>query len=222
MVLKRDGAPAAEITRARDACVHAARTWHVFASIAGPTVVARGVRRITPAAGEPALPGTVPPLVPLKDPSGIALPAKKDDTWRAPIAPGYAEWIWRDNSSKDQVAGYALAALWLWDALRSDAAAPKDVVDALVTDLVRFVAERDITAHAYRGSHDGHRERGVEAVLQQRSRFSSLGAPRRRTIASVTTSKVVGATRTRGLYEAPPGRRVRSRIHETGRATDGV
>ncbi len=142
MVLKRDGADATTIAGARDACVRAARTWHVFASIAGPTVVARGVRRVTPLAGEPALPGVTPPLVPLKDGSGNPLPAGgKPDTWRAPVAPGFEQWIWRDNSSKDQVAGYALAALWLWDALREDAAAPKDVVDALAVDLARFAKE---------------------------------------------------------------------------------
>lgn len=142
MVLKRDGADAAKVADARDACVRAARTWHVFASIGGPTVVARGVRRITPLASEPALPGAVPPLVPLKDMDGKPLPAGgKPDTWRAPVAPGFEQWIWRDNSSKDQVAGYALAALWLWDALRGDASAPKDVVDTLATDLARFAKE---------------------------------------------------------------------------------
>jgi hypothetical protein len=141
MVLKRDNASAAEITRARDACIRAARTWHVYASIGGPGVVARGVRRVTPLAGEPALPGTVPPLVPLKDGLGAPLPASKTDTWRAPVASGFDGWIWLDNTSKDQLSGYALGVLWLWDALRTDASAPKDVVDALVTDLVGFAKE---------------------------------------------------------------------------------
>lgn len=141
MVLKRDNAPASEITRARDACIRAARTWHVFATIGGPGVVARGVRRVTPLAGEPALPGTPPALVPLKDGGGNPLPASKTDTWRAPVASGFDGWIWVDNTSKDQLSGYALGVLWLWDALRTDAAAPKDVVDALVTDLVSFAKE---------------------------------------------------------------------------------
>lgn len=141
MVLKRDNAPAAEITRARDACIRAARTWHVFAAIGGPGVVARGVRRVTPLAGEPALPGTVPTLTPLKDGGGAPLPASKTDTWRAPVASGFDGWIWVDNTSKDQLSGYALGVLWLWDALRTDTAAPKDVVDALVTDLVSFAKE---------------------------------------------------------------------------------
>lgn len=141
MVLERDNAPAAEITRARDACIRAARTWHVFASIGGPTVVARGVRRITPLAGEPALPGATPALVPLKDGMGSPLPSSKTDTWRAPVASGYDGWIWVDNTSKDQLSGYALGVLWLWDALRNEPSAPKDVVDALVTDIVRLAKD---------------------------------------------------------------------------------
>jgi hypothetical protein len=72
---------------------------------------------------------------------GNPLPASKTDTWRAPVASGYDGWIWVDNTSKDQVSGYALGVLWLWDALRNDASAPKDVVDALVTDIVLFAKE---------------------------------------------------------------------------------
>ncbi len=137
MVLRRDGASAQEIAAARDTCVRAARTWHVFGAIAGPDSIARGVRRITPLAGEPALPGSPPDLVPLADANG-ALPANKGDTWRAPVAPGFDDWIWVDNTSKDQVSGYALAVLWLWDALRADPNAPQDVVDAMAADLGRF------------------------------------------------------------------------------------
>jgi hypothetical protein len=138
MVLKRDNAPADEIARARDACVRAARTWHVFGAIAGPGTIARGVRRIAPIGSEPALPGAIPELVPLKDSSGNALPAKKGETWRAPVAPGFDGWIWKDDTSKDQVSGYALAIVWLWDALKGDPAAPQDVVTAMAEDLVRF------------------------------------------------------------------------------------
>lgn len=138
MVLKRDGAPTAEIDRARAAAVRAAKTWHVFGTIAGPDSIARGVRRVTPEAGSTALPGAPPALVPLKDGGGNPLPAQKSDAWRAPIASGLSDWIWRDNSSKDQVAGYALAVLYLWDALQGDAAVPKSVSDDIAADLVRF------------------------------------------------------------------------------------
>jgi hypothetical protein len=141
LVLRRDKAPAADVARARDACVRAARTWHVFGAIAGPGAIARGVRRVAPEGAEPALPGPAPELIPLKDGAGNALPAKKVDSWRAPVAPGFDGWVWTDNSSKDQVAGYALAVLWLWDALHLDAEAPKAVVDDLAQDLARFAKE---------------------------------------------------------------------------------
>ncbi len=138
LVLQRDGAPGAEIARARDACVRAARTWHVFGTIAGPGRVARGVRRVVPEAGQPALPGTPPGLVPLKDSGGAPLPASKSDTWRAPVASGLSDWIWIDNTSKDQVAGYALAVTWLWEALHDDAAVPPGVASDMASDLVAF------------------------------------------------------------------------------------
>lgn len=138
MVLKRDGAPAAEIDRARAAAVRAAKTWHVFGTIAGPDSIARGVRRIVPETGTTPLPGATPALVALKGPDGKALPASKGDTWRAPVASGLSEWIWRDNSSKDQVAGYALAVLYLWDALHDDPAVPKSVASDIANDLGRF------------------------------------------------------------------------------------
>ncbi len=138
LVLRRDGAPDAEIERARDACVRAAESWHVFATIAGPGTVARGVRRVVPAAEEPTLPGVIPERVPLADGDGEPLPEDKTDTWRAPVAVGLDDWIWLDNSSKDQVSGYALAALYLWDALRNEPSAPAAVVDALADDLARL------------------------------------------------------------------------------------
>jgi MYXO-CTERM domain-containing protein len=57
--------------------------------------------------------------------------------WRAPVgdSPG---WIWFDDTSKDQVSGYALAAAWLWDALRDDPMVPKQVTDDLAADLAAF------------------------------------------------------------------------------------
>lgn len=138
LVLKRDGAPAEEIARAREACLRAAESWHVFGTIAGPGTVARGVQRIVPREGEPDLPGEVPELVPLADANGDPLPEDKVDTWRAPVAEGLEEWIWIDNTSKDQVSGYALAVLWLVEALRGDPEAPQEIVDALADDLARF------------------------------------------------------------------------------------
>jgi hypothetical protein len=139
MVLRRDGASTTEIAAARDAAVKAARAWHVYRSIGGPGVVARGVRRTTPLdPTAPPLPGTVPTTVPLHDGQGNPLPTTKTDTWRDPVAPGYAGWIWIDDTSKDQVSGYALAAAWLWDALQGDPAVPADVTQNLANDLLAF------------------------------------------------------------------------------------
>ncbi len=138
MYLRGTGAPAADVARARDATVRAARAWHVYGTIGGPGVVARGVRRIKAEQPGETLPGTLPALVPLKDGSGNPLPTKKEPVWRAPVAPGFADWIWFDDTSKDQVSGYALAVTWLWDALHDDPAAPKDLAALLAADLGLF------------------------------------------------------------------------------------
>ncbi len=140
MVLEAEGAPKEEIDRARAAAVRAARAWHVYANIGGPGVIARGIRRITPwNAGDPPFPGQTPELVPLKDASGNPLPAEKKATWRAPVAPGYDGWIWYDDTSKDQVSGYLLGAMFLWDALKDDPAVPPEVTADLAKDAAAFV-----------------------------------------------------------------------------------
>jgi MYXO-CTERM domain-containing protein len=140
MVLERDGAPAAEIAAARTAAINAARAWHVYGSIGGPGVVARGVRRTTPLdPTAPPLPGGTPPATtPLKDAQDNPLPMPKNGVWRDPVVPGLSGWIWNDDTSKDQVSGYALAAAWLWDALEGDPAVPTDVTQNLAADLVVF------------------------------------------------------------------------------------
>jgi hypothetical protein len=139
MVLRRDGAAADEIARARASAIRAARAWHVFGSIGGPGVVARGIERLRPEnPKDPPLPGTPPATVALSDGAGHALPATKDNTWRAPVAPGFEDWIWLDDTSKDQVVGYALAVAWLSDALAGDAAVPAQVTQDLSNDLAAF------------------------------------------------------------------------------------
>ena len=140
MVLRRDGATPNELAAARAAAIRAARAWHVYGSIGGPGVVARGIRRIRPEnPQDPPLPGgPVPTPLPLKDDAGHPLPAQKGDSWRAPVSTGFDDWIWLDNTSKDQVVGYALAVLWLWDALFGDPKVPSDVVKNLADDLAAF------------------------------------------------------------------------------------
>jgi len=146
ITLKAQGASAAEIDRARAAAVRAAQAWHVYGAIGGPGVVARGVRRIAPwSAGDPPFPGLVPLTVPLKDAQDMPLPAKKDNTWRDPVG-AFPGWIWLDDTSKDQVSGYALAAAWLWDALHDDPAVPKGVTDDLAADLSAFARQLMLVA----------------------------------------------------------------------------
>ncbi len=136
--LRAENAPAAEIDSARASAVRAAQAWHVYGAIGGPGVVARGVRRMTPwNAGDPPFPGTPPQIVPLFDASNNPQPATKAAVWRAPVG-AFPGWVWMDDTSKDQVSGYALAAAWLWDALQGDAAVPAGVTDALAADLVAF------------------------------------------------------------------------------------
>lgn len=137
--LVKSGAPETELAPARNAVVRAANAWIVYGSIGGPGVVARGVRRVKPLeAGAPPIPGAIPELVPLKDSSGKALPEKKTPVYRAPVASGMDGWIWVDDTSKDQVIGYALATVWLYDALRDDPMAPPGLADKLAQPLVAF------------------------------------------------------------------------------------
>lgn len=139
ITLRAEKAPAAEIAAARKAAIRAAQAWHVYGAIGGPGVVARGVRRFSPwAAGDPPFPGTTPEPVPLDNGAGKPLPDPKEAVWRAPVADGFDGWIWMDDTSKDQVSGYALAAAWLWDALHDDPEAPKEVSEALAADLTAF------------------------------------------------------------------------------------
>ena len=81
------------------------------------------------------MPAATPDVLPLADGSGAPQPPDKHAVWRAPVAPGFDDWIWFDDTSKDQVSGYALAAAWLWDALHDDPEAPADVSEAQATDL---------------------------------------------------------------------------------------
>jgi MYXO-CTERM domain-containing protein len=138
MVLRAAGAPQAELDAARRSAVRAAQAWHVYGAIGGPGVVARGVRRLDPwSSGDPPFPGTAPALTPLKDAAGDPLPAPKAGVWRAPVG-AFPGWVWMDDTSKDQVSGYALAAAWLWDALHDDPAVPAQVSADLAADLAAF------------------------------------------------------------------------------------
>lgn len=139
LALRASGAPEADVAVARNAAIRAAKAWHVYATIGGPGVIARGIRKLTPEGTDPTPPGGAPEIVPLKDASGKALPESKKAVWRAPVAAGLSDWVWMDDTSKDQVSGYMLGALWLWEALKDDPAAPQDVLTQLGQDATVFV-----------------------------------------------------------------------------------
>jgi hypothetical protein len=134
-VLRDSGAPQADVDRARDDLVRAMRGLHWYHQVTGvPGVVARGLRRITPESGEPALPGVPPEVVPLKDGSGNPLPADKENSWRGDNSGALPFLIWEDNTSKDQLDGWVFALGAAYDVAKDDPSIPKDVVDALVAD----------------------------------------------------------------------------------------
>ena len=136
--LRAENAPQAQIDSARASAVRAAQAWHVYGAIGGPGVVARGVRRMQPwNAGDPPFPGAAPQIVPLFDSSNNPLPMPKAAVWRAPVG-NFPGWVWMDDTSKDQVSGYALASAWLWDALQGDPNVPAGVTGDLAADLVAF------------------------------------------------------------------------------------
>lgn len=137
--LRREGAPEAEIAPARASAVRAAQAWHVYGAIGGPGVAARGIRRVAPwSPGDPPFPGAPVDVVPLKDAGGSPMPADKKPVWRAPVASGFDGWVWFDDTSKDQVSGYALGAMWLWDALADDPAVDPQVRADLASSLLAF------------------------------------------------------------------------------------
>ena len=134
-VLRDGGAPAAEVDRARTQLVAAMRGLHWYTQVTGvPGVMARGIRRITPEAGEPPLPEEPPMTVPLFDASGNPQPAVKEPTWRDDASGQLPFLVWLDDTSKDQVDGYIFALGAVYDVVADDSTIPADAVAALVED----------------------------------------------------------------------------------------
>lgn len=141
-VLRDSGAPAALVDEARQQLMAAMRGLHWYMQVTGePGVIARGLQRITPEAGEPPLPGTVPPTVPLTDASGNPQPAKKQPTWRADRSGKLPFLIWLDDTSKDQFDGYVFALGAVYDVTAKDPDIPATLLDPLVAD-ARALAQR--------------------------------------------------------------------------------
>jgi hypothetical protein len=213
IVLKKSGAPESELARARDAVVRAANAWIVYGSIGGPGVVARGIRRIKPLeAGAPAIPGTVPELVPLRDGSGNPLPTKKSPVYRAPVAKNMDGWIWVDDTSKDQVIGYALATVWLYDALRDDPMAPPGLADRLAAPLVAFA----------RALMKVVPEKGIDMFARDADgRLTSFGDLNDRLITSAGDPLPEESTLRNGFNAAMGAAMVRAAFHVSGQQDIG-
>lgn len=145
MVLRDQGGSAAEVAEARGILIRALDGLHWYHQVTGVSgVVARGIRRKTPAAGDPKMPGTLPTLVPLKDSTGNPLPSKKEPTWRADNSGKLPFLIWEDDCSKDQIDGYIFALGAVYDAMRGDNTFSSAKVDRLKADALA-IAKRLMT-----------------------------------------------------------------------------
>jgi hypothetical protein len=137
-VLRVGPARETELAQARSAATEAARAWHRLASIGGSAALARGVRRVRAAPGEPEPPGAPPIPVPMKDATGAPLPPIKAPAWRSPAQVADADWLWLDDARREHYVGWALALAWLWDELLDDPSVPESVTDALADDALRI------------------------------------------------------------------------------------
>jgi hypothetical protein len=138
--LRDSGAKEEEVKIARDRVIKAMKSWHVFTDITGGKGgIARGIRRIKPEnQADPAIPGKIPEVIPLADEKGNPLPAQKQAVWRADVSGKYPDWIWMDDTSKDQTDGFIFALGVLWDAVAEDDAIPADLKDTLQEDAVKI------------------------------------------------------------------------------------
>ncbi len=134
-VLRDSGAPRARVDEARNQLEAAMRGLHWYMEVTGePGVIARGLQRITPEAGDPPLPGTPPATVPLADANGQPQPADKQPTWRADRSGKLPFLIWEDDTSKDQFDGYVFALGVVYDVTSKDPDIPASLLEPLVED----------------------------------------------------------------------------------------
>jgi len=146
LTLKREGAPADLIARARQRVVRAAEAWHIFYVVTGGNgIVARGIRRMkSENPDDPPIPVSYPDMVDLFDENGDPLPQPKDNgSYRWDNSGGLlpdGDWIWKDSCSKDQMIGQIFGMVALYDAMKDD----PDIDQALVTRMqedARLVGE---------------------------------------------------------------------------------
>ncbi len=115
-----------DATQARVELLEAIEAFHVAATITGePGTVARGIRRRDE-------PGELPTLEQV--PAGCPQAGDRGNRWRADGSGRYPEWVYNDNTSKDQAIGYVFALGAFWDAIAEDPAIPQAVRDQVQAD----------------------------------------------------------------------------------------
>ena len=102
---------------------------HICVAITGaPGVIVRGIQ-------PRGLPGGDPVTTPLFDEFGNPLPPEKVGTWRDDQSGLYPDWIWMDDTSKDQLLGYIFEIAFLWDVIADDPAIDASLKERLQADV---------------------------------------------------------------------------------------
>lgn len=131
-VLRDQGYPAAEVERARGHLLEGMAALHVAVGITGVTgVIARGLARYD----WPGWSGFV--TTPLFDEQGDPLPTIKDNgEWRSDNSAGgqYADYLWEDSVSRDQLVGWVAAFGACWEVIRNDDTIEQQAKDTLRQD----------------------------------------------------------------------------------------
>jgi hypothetical protein len=129
-VLRDQGYPEAEVTRARGHLLAGLEGLHIAVAITGePGVIARGLGRKSWNWGVE--------LVPLKDGDGNPLPLEKNNgAWRADNSEGglYPDYVWEDSCSRDQLIGWVAAFGAAWEVIGDDEQVPEAAKKTLQAD----------------------------------------------------------------------------------------
>lgn len=122
-----DPVPLAEL---RQNLITLMETLHICIAITGHHGgIVRGLR-------PRGLPGGDPATTPMFDPYGNPLPAEKDNTYREDNSIGglYPDYMWEDNTSKDQFDGFVLSMGAVWDVIANDPDIPDGLKSRLQED----------------------------------------------------------------------------------------
>jgi hypothetical protein len=131
-VLKEQGYPEEMVHEARQRVIRLVEANHIMYTIAGtPGVVVRGIRLKD-------LGNYQSQVEPLFGDSGEPLPEPKHGVLREDYSGFYPEWLWNDDTSKDQVDGFMFAMGIMWDIVAEDPEIPQYLKDWMVEDARDF------------------------------------------------------------------------------------